>query len=145
MDATLVVIDSDAELARAQNLIARLMASSKPSDTTRLKAQAQLVAAYEQRHWPARCPSPAAIIQYLMDQHGLTRADMVPLLGTRSRVSEILSGKKRLSLSMVLRLRARFHVPADLLIAESHRSASSRNAGPRSAKKPASRKGRRAA
>ena len=99
MDATLVVIDSDAELARAQNLIARLTASSKPADIARLKAQAQLVEAYEERRWPARRPGPATIIQYLMDQHGLTRADMVPLLGTRSRVSEILSGKKRLSLS----------------------------------------------
>jgi HTH-type transcriptional regulator/antitoxin HigA len=142
MDATLVVIDSDAELARAQGLIARLMSSSKPSDSARLRAQAQLVAAYEQRHWPARRPSPAAIVQYLMDQHGLTRADLVPLLGTRSRVSEVLSGKKGLSLSMILRLRARFHVSADLLIAESRRPARSRQ---RSSKKTAARKGRRAA
>ena len=53
----------------------------------------------------------------LLDQHGLTRADMVPILGTPSRVSEVLSGKKGgLSMAMVQRLRARFHVPADLLI-----------------------------
>jgi HTH-type transcriptional regulator/antitoxin HigA len=145
MDATLVVIDNDAELARAQDLIVRLSASSKPSEVARLRAQAQLVAAYEQRHWPARRPSPAAIIQYLMGQHGLTRTDMIPLLGTRSRVSEILSGKKRLSLSMVLRLRARFHVPADLLIPEGSQSAPTRTARARSAKKVASRKSRRAA
>jgi HTH-type transcriptional regulator/antitoxin HigA len=51
-----------------------------------------------------------------MDQHGVTRADMVPILGTPSRVSEVLRGKKGLSMVMVQRLRARFRVPADLLI-----------------------------
>lgn len=145
MDATLVVIDSDAELARAQDLIARLMASSKPADIARLKAQAQLAEAYEQRRWPSRQPSPANIIRYLMDQHGLTRGDMVPFLGTRSRVSEILSGKKRLSLSMVLRLRARFDVPADLLIGAADKSFSVRKARRRAAKKPTGRKRRKAA
>jgi len=51
-----------------------------------------------------------------MDQHGLTRADMIPILGTASRVSEVLAGKKELSMAMVQRLRARFRVPADVLI-----------------------------
>jgi HTH-type transcriptional regulator / antitoxin HigA len=51
-----------------------------------------------------------------MEQHGLARADLVPLLGTPSRVSEILRGQKELSLSMIQRLRARFEVPADLLL-----------------------------
>ena len=50
-----------------------------------------------------------------MDQHGLSRADMVLYLGTPSRVSEVLSGKKGLSLTMAPRLRVRFSVPADLL------------------------------
>ena len=51
-----------------------------------------------------------------MDQHGLTRADLVPILGTATRVSEVLRGKKGLSMTMVQRLRARFRVPADLLL-----------------------------
>jgi HTH-type transcriptional regulator/antitoxin HigA len=51
-----------------------------------------------------------------MEQHGLTRADMVPLLGTPSRVSEVLRGRKGLSMAMVQRLRARFRVPADVLL-----------------------------
>jgi HTH-type transcriptional regulator/antitoxin HigA len=51
-----------------------------------------------------------------MDQDSLTRADMVPILGTPSRVSEVLRGKKGLSMAMVQRLRARFRVPADLLL-----------------------------
>jgi HTH-type transcriptional regulator / antitoxin HigA len=56
------------------------------------------------------------VIKYLMDQHGATRADLVPILGTPSRVSEVLRGKKGLSMAMVQRLRARFGVPADILL-----------------------------
>jgi len=56
------------------------------------------------------------LIRHLMDQHGLTRADLIPLLGTPSRVSEVMRSKKGLSMAMVQRLRARFPVPADLLL-----------------------------
>jgi HTH-type transcriptional regulator / antitoxin HigA len=116
MDATLVVIDSDAELSRARALVDRLWDSEDPADIARLQAQARLVAAYEESKWPRRPPSTAELIRHLMDQHGLTREDMVPLLGTPSRVSEVLRGKKELSMAMVQRLRARFPLPADLLI-----------------------------
>jgi HTH-type transcriptional regulator / antitoxin HigA len=87
-----------------------------PVDIARLEAQARLIAAYEERKRPRRPPSIADLIRHLMDQHGLTRADMVPILGTPSRVSEVLRGKKGLSIAMVQRLRARFRVPADLLL-----------------------------
>ena len=116
MDATLIVIDSDAELARARAFVDRLWGSDDPADMARLQAQARLIAAYEESKWPRRPPSTAELIRHLMDQHGLTRADMVPILGTPSRVSEVLGGKKELSMTMVQRLRARFRVPADLLI-----------------------------
>jgi len=116
MEATLILIDSDAELARARALVDRLWNSADPADVARLQAQARLIAAYEESKWPRRPPSTAELIRHLMDQHGLTRADMVPLLGTASRVSEVLRGKKGLSMAMVQRLRARFQVPADLLI-----------------------------
>jgi HTH-type transcriptional regulator/antitoxin HigA len=116
MDATLVLIDSDTELARARALVDRLWESDKPADIARLQAQARLIAAYEENKWPRRLPSTADFIRHLMDQHGLTRADMVPILGTPSRVSEVLQGKKGLSMAMVQRLRARFNIPADLLL-----------------------------
>ncbi len=116
MDATLVVIDSDAELARARALVDRLMASDDAADIARLEAQARLVTAYEAQKWPRRAPGTAEIVRYLMDQHGLSRADMAPILGTASRVSEVLRGKKGLSMTMVQRLRARFGVPADVLL-----------------------------
>ena len=116
MDATLVVIDDAAELARARALVDRLWNSDKPADVARLQAQARLIAAYEESRWPRRPARTADLIRHLMDQHGLTRADMVPILGTPSRVSEVLHGRKGLSMAMVQRMRARFHVPADVLL-----------------------------
>jgi HTH-type transcriptional regulator/antitoxin HigA len=116
MDATLIVIDSDSELARARKLVERLMASNEPVDVARLAAQARLIAAYEEDKWPRRTPRTSEIVRYLMEQHRLSRADMVPILGTASRVSEVLRGKKGLSMTMVQRLRARFRVSADLLL-----------------------------
>jgi HTH-type transcriptional regulator / antitoxin HigA len=114
MDATPIVIDSDAELARARALVDRLWGSDDPADMARLQAQARLIAAYEESRWPRRPPSTAELIRHLMDQHRLTRAQMVPILGTPSQRGS--RGKKELSMRMVQRLRARFRVPADLLI-----------------------------
>ena len=116
MDATLILIDGDAELLRARALVDELWISNDPADVGRLSAQARLIAAYEEEKWPRRPPKVADLIRHLIDQHGLTRADLIPLLGTPSRVSEVLRGKKELSMAMVQRLRARFRVPADLLL-----------------------------
>lgn len=116
MKASLIVIQNDTDHQEAKALIARLMGSSNPEDRARLVAQARLVEAYERSRWPRRVTSLPELLTYLMDQHGLSRADMVPLLGTASRVSEVLNGKRELSLPMVRRLRARFHISADLLI-----------------------------
>ena len=116
MDATLILIDGDAELARARRLVDRLWQSDDPADIARLAAQARLIAAYEESRWPRRPASTADLIRHLMDQHGLTRAELVPILGSPSRVSEVLRGKKGLSMAMVQRLRARFRVPADVLL-----------------------------
>jgi HTH-type transcriptional regulator / antitoxin HigA len=128
MDATLILIDSDAEFARARALVDRLWNSDDPADIARLQAQARLIAAYEESKWPRRPPSTAELIRHLMDQHGLTRADMVPILGTPSRVSEVLLGKKELSMAMVQRLRARFRVPADVLLPPPKRTSARRGA-----------------
>jgi HTH-type transcriptional regulator/antitoxin HigA len=126
MDTTLILIDSDAELSRARALVDRLWNSNDAAVIARLEAQARLIAAYEERKWPRRPPNIPNLISHLMDQHGLTRADMVPILGTPSRVSEVLHGKKGLSMAMVQRLRARFRVPADLLLPPPKKSSTRR-------------------
>jgi HTH-type transcriptional regulator/antitoxin HigA len=111
-----ILIDSDAEFARARALVDQLRDSGDPTDVARLQAQARPNAAYEDSQWPRRTPNPAELIRHLMDQHGLTRADMVPILGTSSRVSEVRRGGNGLSIAMVQRLRTRFQIPADLLL-----------------------------
>lgn len=116
MKATLILVENDADLAEAQALVVSLMASDDPGDLARMRAQARLVADYEEARWPQGRVSIPDLLTHLLDQHGMTRRDLVPLLGTASRVSEVMSGKKGLSLSMVRRLRARFGIPADLLI-----------------------------
>ena len=57
MDATLIIVDGDAELARAHAFVAALWNSSEARDLARLEAQARLIAAYEQRKWPLRAPT----------------------------------------------------------------------------------------
>lgn len=116
MKATLFVIRNDADHAQAKALVEKLMGSNNPADQARMTAQARLIEAYERARWPRRTPTLPDLLNYLMDQHGLTRADLVPLLGTASRVSEVLNGKRELSMTMVRKLRDRFHISADLLI-----------------------------
>jgi HTH-type transcriptional regulator/antitoxin HigA len=114
MKTELIIIENDADLAEATALVAALMET--PGSGARLRAQAKLVEDYETRQWPRRAPSIPDLLNYLMEQHGMARADLIPLLGTASRVSEVLSGKSHLSMAMVRRLRQRFGISADLLI-----------------------------
>jgi HTH-type transcriptional regulator/antitoxin HigA len=116
MKATLFIIENDKDHAQAKGLIEELMGSSDVADRARMAAQARLIEAYEHARWPRRTTTLPNLLTYLMDQHGLSRADLVPLLGTASRVSEVLNGKRELSMSMVRNLRERFRISADLLI-----------------------------
>lgn len=119
MKATLIVIQNDTDHAEAKKLVEKLMGARDAASRARLAAQARLIEAYERSRWPRVRPALPDLLTYLMDQHGLARADLVPLLGTASRVSEVLSGKRELSMTMVRRLRERFRISADLLVAPS--------------------------
>ncbi len=123
MKATLIIIQNEADHEAAKALVGKLMRSSETNDRARMTAQARLIEAYERTRWPRKAPPLPDLLTYLMEQHGLTRAGLVPLLGTASRVSEVMSGKRELSMTMVKRLRERFHVPADLLISASESAA----------------------
>lgn len=116
MKATLFIIEDDQDHAQAKALIEKLMGSDDAADVARMAAQARLMEAYERARWPRRSPTLPDLLNYLLEQHGLSRADLVPLLGTASRVSEVLNGKRELSMSMVRNLRERFQISADLLI-----------------------------
>lgn len=123
MKAEVILIENERDLAAARTLVSKLGRSRKPSDVARLRAQALLMQAYEATRWPAPASSPIDLIRYAMEQHDLTPADMVPLLGTRSRVSEVLNGKRPLTLAMIRRLHDRLGLPADVLITEKRAAA----------------------
>lgn len=116
MKATLILIQNDADHAQAKAVVDKLMRSESSADHAKLAAQARLIEAYEREKWPQKSPALADVLTYLLDQHDLTRTALVPLLGTPSQVSEVLSGKRELSITMIQRLRERFHIPADALI-----------------------------
>jgi len=116
MKATLIIIENANDHAQAKALIDELMGSEDAADRAGMMAQARLIEAYERSRWPRRRPTLPGLLTYLMDQHGLSRADLVPLLGAASHVSEVLNGKRQLSMSMVRKLRERFQISADLLI-----------------------------
>src|SRR5512140_2606352 len=62
---------------------------------------AVLIERYEEEHFPIDMPDPIEAIKFRMEQSGLSQKDLVPYLGSRSRVSEVLSGKRELTLSMI--------------------------------------------
>jgi len=90
MKATLFIIENDKDHAQAKALIEKLMGSDDVADRARLAAQARLIEAYERARWPRRTTTLADLLIYLMEQH----RHLVPLLGTASRVSEVLNGKR---------------------------------------------------
>src|SRR5476651_2271158 len=82
----------------------------------RLDVLATLIDAYETRHYPMDPPDPIEAIQFRMEQQGLTRKDLEPLLGTRARVAEIMNRKRSLSIGMIRRLHESLGISADVLI-----------------------------
>ena len=78
-----------------------------------------LVELYEKEHFPIEAPDPIAAIKFRMEQEGLTNEDMVQYLGSKSRVSEVFSHKRGLSITMIRKLVSGLHIPADALIGAS--------------------------
>jgi len=113
-------IRSDRDYRRALKEIDRLM-TAKPNtpDGDRLDVLATLVDAWEAKHHAIGPPDPIDAIRFAMEQRGLTRRDLEPLIGSRARVSEVLNGTRRLTLAMIRRLHDKLGIPAESLIGES--------------------------
>ena len=102
---------------RALKEIENLMTASRNSpEGDRLDVLVTLVEAWETKHYPLDLPDPVAAIRYHMEQNGLAPKDLVPYIGGRGRVSEVLSRKRRLSLKMIWRLHRGLGIPAESLI-----------------------------
>jgi HTH-type transcriptional regulator/antitoxin HigA len=82
----------------------------------RLDVLATLIDVYERQHYPVDPPDPVEAIKFRMDQQGLTRKDLEPMIGSRTRVAEILNRRRALSIAMIRRLSAGLGIPAEILI-----------------------------
>jgi HTH-type transcriptional regulator / antitoxin HigA len=85
-------------------------------DGDRLDVLVTLVEAYERRHFPLDLPDPVEAIKYHMEQSGLQPRDLIPFIGSRNRVHEILNRKRPLTLTMIRHLHERLGIPAESLI-----------------------------
>jgi HTH-type transcriptional regulator/antitoxin HigA len=104
--------------------VARLWgAKAGTSDGDRLDVLATLIDAYEAEHYSMDPPDPVEAIKFRMEQQGLTRRDLEEIIGTRTRIAEVLNRKRGLSIAMIRRLHERLGISADVLIRPSRKSA----------------------
>lgn len=105
--------DYNAALARIDELMDAKLGSAEGEE---LDVLTDLVELYEERHQPMGYPTPVGAIQFRMEQAGLTARDLIPFIGSRSKVSEVLSGKRPLTMQMARALHANLGIPADVLL-----------------------------
>ena len=105
--------DHKAAVARIEELMS---AAPETPEGDELDVLATLVDAYEAKHYILDTPDPITAIQFRMEQQHLSRKDLEPMIGSRARVSEVLTGKRPLTLDIVRRMKAGLGISADLLI-----------------------------
>jgi HTH-type transcriptional regulator/antitoxin HigA len=125
--------DYEAALAEIDGL---MEAERGTPEGDRLDVLVTLVEAYEERHWAIEAPDPIEAIRARMEQKDLRQRDLEPMIGSRGRVSEILSRKRALTLPMIRRLSKGLDLPAEVLIQETplvrqRRTSSAKRSGPK--------------
>ncbi len=111
------ILKTEAEHEAALAEIEKLMDSAKP-DRDRLELLILLVSTYEDMHYPIDLPDPIEAIKFRMEQAGLKQKDLIPYIGSRSKVSEVLSHQRPLSIAMIRRLHEGLGIPAEVLLKE---------------------------
>jgi HTH-type transcriptional regulator/antitoxin HigA len=117
----IAVIKTDAQYREVMDRVGQLVALDPEPESEagrELEVLALLVQDYERRSFPLPPPSPLAAIRLRMDQAGLAPKDLVPFLGSRSKVSEVLAGKRPLSLAMIRALHSGLDIPLSSLVSE---------------------------
>lgn len=114
---TIKPIRSEADHAAALVRLAAIFdAAPGTPEADEAEVISTLVQLYEERHFPVDLPSPVAAIRFRMDQQGLKAKDLIPFIGSASKVSEVLSGRRRLSLAMIRNLIRGLGIPAKVLL-----------------------------
>jgi HTH-type transcriptional regulator/antitoxin HigA len=99
-----------------------MLAEMDSPEGDRLDVLVTLVEAYERKHYPIEFPNPVEAIKFRMDQQGLTVDDLVPAIGRKNRVYEVLAGKRPLTLRMIENLHETFSIPAESLLKRNRNS-----------------------
>jgi len=110
--------DHEAALAEVEQLWGSKLGTPEGD---RLDVLATLIEAYEAAHYPMDPPDPVEAIKFRMEQQGLSRRDLESLIGTRTRVAEILNRRRNLSIGMIRRLHEALGISADVLIRPSRK------------------------
>ena len=106
----------DRMVAAVEQLIDKGEDGLSPEESALLETMAILVQAYDDRHYPLHPVAASEMLAYLMETSGRTAKDLLPVFGTRGRVSEILNGKRSISKEHAKKLASVFKVAVDLFI-----------------------------
>lgn len=110
-------IHSDQDYANALARVEALMDMERSdAEDDELDVLATLVEVYEDRHFPMDAPDPVEAIKFRMQQLDIKQSDLAPIFGSRAKASEVLSGKRDLTLKMIRALHEHLGIPADVLI-----------------------------
>jgi len=110
-------IRNEADHSEALKQIERLWGAAEGTAAgDRLDVLITLVNAYEEQHYPIDLPDPIQAIEFRLEQEGKDARALIGVIGSRSRVFEVMRGKRALSLSMIRALHRHFHIPAEVLI-----------------------------
>ena len=124
MATDLKPIRTEADHQAAIEQVAELWgAAVGTAEGDRLDVLVTLIDAWEAVHEPMDPPDPVEAIRFRMEQQGLTRKDLEGVIGTRTRIAEVLNGKRSLSIGMIRRLHERLGIPAEILIRPMRRAA----------------------
>jgi HTH-type transcriptional regulator/antitoxin HigA len=113
-------IRTAADHAAALEEIERLWDKAEPGtpDGEKFEVLSTLVDAYEREHIEIPAPDPISAIRFRLEQEGLTTKDLIPILKSRARVSEVMAKKRRLNLAMIRRLHKKLSIPFESLMRE---------------------------
>ena len=119
MSTEIAVVKTDAQYRDYVSEIGALVALDPDPSTPegkRLELLALVVESYEKERYRIPLPNPVDAILFRLEQKGLQQKDLIPLIGSKSRVSEILAGKRRLTIPMVRKLSAHLEIPVSALV-----------------------------
>ena len=117
MTQTAKILKTEAEYEAALARIEEIFeAHSNTPEGDELELLTLLVEHYEEEQFPMDLPSPIEAIRFRMEQMGLRQKDVAPLFGGEAKVSEVLSGRRALSLTMMRNLREGLSIPAEVLL-----------------------------